>query len=49
LNIEFNALAMMRFGGGRVGGLFDVLVLLAVVGAIAWALTRSNPRERPKS
>ncbi len=43
-----NALALIRFGLGRGLGLFQMLVLLAVVGGIVWALTRPHEPERPK-
>jgi uncharacterized membrane protein len=40
LNPGLIALALMRFGFGRGGGLFELIVLLAVAGIVAWALTR---------
>jgi uncharacterized membrane protein len=49
LNSGLNALALMRFGFGRGGGFLELIVLLAVVGAIAWALTRSGGSDGAKS
>lgn len=48
LTTGFNALALIRFGGGRGFGLLPLLVLLVVVGGIVWALTRSSPTQQPK-
>jgi hypothetical protein len=43
-----NALALVRFGHGKGLGYFQLLVLLAVVGGIVWALTRPREPEQPK-
>jgi hypothetical protein len=48
LSTALNALALLRFGMGRGLGFFQMLVLLAVVGGIVWALTRPREPERPK-
>jgi hypothetical protein len=40
LNPGLNALALMRFGIGRGGGVFELIILLAAAGVVAWALTR---------
>jgi hypothetical protein len=37
-----NALALMRFGFGRGGGFFSLIILAAIVGVVAWALARPN-------
>jgi hypothetical protein len=54
-----SALAFARFGGfhfghGGGGGFISLIVLAAIVGVIAWALTRpsgtqSSPGDSPKS
>ncbi len=43
------ATALMRFGFARGVGLFPMLILLAVVGGIVWALTRPAPNDQSKS
>ena len=48
LTTGFAALALFRFGVGRGLGFFPMLVLLVVVGAVVWALTRSGSAEQPK-
>lgn len=40
LNPGLNALALIRLGFGRGGGIFELIILLAAVGIVAWALTR---------
>ncbi len=49
LNSGLHALALMRIGFGRGGGFVELIVLLVVVGAIAWALTRSGGSDGAKS
>jgi hypothetical protein len=49
LNAGLNALALMRFGFGRGGGFLELIVLLAVVGTVAWALTRSGGTDTAKT
>jgi hypothetical protein len=49
LNSGLNELALMRFGSGRGGGILELIILLAVVGAIAWALTNSGGNNGAKS
>ena len=49
LNPGLNALALIRFGFGRGGGFFELIVLLAVVGTIAWALARSSSTNAAKT
>jgi hypothetical protein len=49
LTTGLTALALFRFSGGRGFGFFPMLVLLAVVGGIVWALTRPGSAEQPKS
>ena len=44
-----NALALMRFGGGRGGGFVWTLLGLAVIGALVWALTRPGSSESAKN
>jgi hypothetical protein len=41
-----DSLALLRFGGGRGGGAFLFLIVLAVAGVAIYALTRSG---RPDS
>jgi uncharacterized membrane protein len=48
LTATLSALALLRFGIGRGLGIFPLLILLAVVGAIVWALTKPNPGTQPK-
>jgi len=48
LSAGLNAMALVRVGLGRGLGYFQLLVLLAVVGGIVWALTRPREPERPK-
>ena len=49
LTTGLNALGLMRFGFGRGGGFFELLLLMAVVGLIAWALTRPSGRDAAKN
>jgi hypothetical protein len=49
LNPGLNALALMRVGFGRGGGVFELIVLLAVVGIVAWALTRPGGSDAAKT
>jgi len=49
LNPGLNALALMRFGFGRGGGFFELIFLLAVVGVVAWALTRPGRTNTAKT
>jgi hypothetical protein len=48
LNSELNALALMRFGFGRGGGFFELLILVVAVGTVAWALTRPSGSDSAK-
>jgi hypothetical protein len=49
LNPGLNALALMRIGFGRGSGFFELIVLLAVVGVLAWALTRPARSDAAKT
>jgi uncharacterized membrane protein len=49
LNPGANALALMRVGFGRGGGFFELIILLAVVGIVAWALTRPSANGAAKT
>jgi hypothetical protein len=42
LTIGWNALGLTKFGFGRGGEFFDLIVLLVVVCFIAWALARPS-------
>jgi hypothetical protein len=44
-----NALAFLRFGVGRSGGFFGFFILVAIIGVIVWALSRSSRQESTKS
>jgi hypothetical protein len=44
-----NALAFLRFGIGRGGGLFGLILLLVIIGIIVSALLRSTRQESTKS
>ena len=47
LTTGLTALALMRFGIGRGGGLMWLFALV-VVGALVWALTRPNGKDPAK-
>lgn len=44
-----NAMALMRFGFGRGGGLVGFFILLGLIGLIVWALSRPSRPESTKS
>jgi len=48
LTVGLAAMTLVRLGFARGLGLFPMLILLAVVGGIVWALTRPSPSEQSK-
>jgi hypothetical protein len=48
LTAGLSAFALVRFGLGRSGGIFSMLILVVVVGAIAWELMRPSRTDSSK-
>ena len=43
-----DSLSLIRFGGGRGGGLFALVLILAIVGIAVWAFQRPSQPGTPK-
>jgi uncharacterized membrane protein len=48
LATALNEMALMRFGFGGGGGAFGLIIVLALVGVIAWAVVRSSETQSTK-